>query len=42
LRFPDAILGSSLTGEGIPILKERIIQITETLDKQKQKISVYS
>jgi len=42
LRFPDSILGSSLTGEGIPLLKERIIDITETLDKQKQKISVYS
>jgi GTP-binding protein HflX len=41
LRFPDAILGSSLTGEGIQLLKERIIEITETLDKYKQKISVY-
>ncbi len=41
LRFPDAILGSSLTGEGIQLLKERIKEITETLDKYKQKISVY-
>lgn len=41
LRFPDAILGSSLTGEGIPLLKKRMIDITETLFKQKQKISAY-
>ncbi|MEW6527660.1 MAG: GTPase HflX [Spirochaetota bacterium] len=41
LRFSDAILGSSLTGEGIQLLKERIIEITERLDKYKQKISVY-
>ncbi|MEJ5360691.1 MAG: GTPase HflX [Spirochaetota bacterium] len=40
LHYPDAILGSSLTGEGIQVLKERIIEITETLDKYKQKISV--
>ncbi|MDH7552640.1 MAG: GTPase HflX [Spirochaetota bacterium] len=42
LRFPDAIPGSSLTGQGIQLLKERIIEITETLDKHKQNISVYS
>lgn len=42
LQFPDAILGSSLTGEGIQLLKERIIEITGKLDKQKQKIIAYS
>lgn len=42
LRFPDAILGSGLTGEGIQLLKERIIEITEKLEKQKQKIMAYS
>ncbi len=42
LRFPDAILGSCVTGEGIKLLKERIIAIAETLKKEKQKILLYS
>ncbi|MCX8122922.1 MAG: GTPase HflX [Spirochaetes bacterium] len=42
LQFPDAVVGSSLTGEGIQLLKEKIIEIIEKIDKKKQIFLEYS